>query len=216
MDDQVGEGRLLQRRLEGVDELMGQLADEADGVGEQVLAAGVLVGAGGRVERVEEPVPDPDPGAGDRVEERRLAGVRVAGERNGRDRASDRARPASSRGCARRRAARGAARRSGRGRAGDRSRSATRPGPWCRCRRPCGRRRGARGGSRGRACGRGCTRAARARPGACPRRCGRGRRRCRGSPRCGRSPARRGRSRGCAPGAARARRRRRPGWRRSA
>ena len=65
---------------------MGQLADEADGVGEQVLAARVLVGAGRRIERVEEPVPDPDAGAGDRVEERRLAGVRVAGEGDRRDR----------------------------------------------------------------------------------------------------------------------------------
>ena len=43
-----------------------------------------------RVERVEEPVLDADVGAGERVEQRRLARVRVAGER-------DRGRPARSR-----------------------------------------------------------------------------------------------------------------------
>ena len=53
-----------------------------------------------------------------------------------------------------------------------------------------GRRRGARGGSRAPACGPCCIRAGPARPAACPRPSGRGRRRCRGSPRCGRSPAR--------------------------
>ncbi len=65
---------------------MRQLADEADRVGEQVLAAGVLVGAGRRVEGVEEPIAHPHPGAGDRVQEGRLAGVGVAGEGDGRDR----------------------------------------------------------------------------------------------------------------------------------
>ena len=40
--------------------------------------------AGGRVERVEEPVADADLGAGERVEQRRLAGVRVARERDAR------------------------------------------------------------------------------------------------------------------------------------
>ena len=43
---EVGDRRLLERRAEGVDELVGQLADEADGVGEQVGAA---VQARGRV-----------------------------------------------------------------------------------------------------------------------------------------------------------------------
>ena len=53
MQDQVGESRLLERRLERLDELMRELADEADRVGHQVAAALVLVGAGRRVEGVE-------------------------------------------------------------------------------------------------------------------------------------------------------------------
>ena len=60
----------------------GQLADEADGVGHQVRAALEAQRARRRVERVEEPVADADLGAGERVEQRRLAGVRVAGERD--------------------------------------------------------------------------------------------------------------------------------------
>ena len=213
MQDQVGEHRLLERRLEGLDQLVGQLLDEADRVGQQVVAAGELEAAGGRVEGVEEPVPDPDLGAGQRVQQGRLAGVGVAGEGDARAARSGRARPASRRGCARAAPGAGAAPRCGRGRGGGRSRSGSRPGPWCRCRRHR-RRRGARGGSRGPACGPCCIRAGPARPAACPRPSGRGRRRCRGSPRCGRSPARRAPPRGCAPGAAPARRRRRPGWRR--
>ena len=54
------------------------------------------------------------------------------------------------------------------------------------------------------------TRAAPARPGRGPRGCARSGRRCRGSPRCGRSRCARGSSRGCAAGPARARARRRP------
>ena len=61
VQDQVGEHRLLERRLEGLDQLVGQLLDEADRVGEQVVAAGELEAAGGRVEGVEEPVPHSRP-----------------------------------------------------------------------------------------------------------------------------------------------------------
>ena len=82
MDDQVGEARLLERRLECLDELMGKLADEADRVGHEVAAPLVLVGASGRVERVEELRADAHARAGQRIEERRLARVRVAGERD--------------------------------------------------------------------------------------------------------------------------------------
>ena len=64
----------------------GQLADEADRVGEQEAPALVLEGAGGRVERVEEPLPHPDLGARERVQQRRLARVRVAGQRDRRQR----------------------------------------------------------------------------------------------------------------------------------
>ena len=46
----------------------------------RIAAALVRERAGGRVEGVEEPLPHPDPGAGQGVEQRRLAGVRVAGE----------------------------------------------------------------------------------------------------------------------------------------
>ena len=39
VEDEVGEARLLERRAERLDELVGQLADEADGVGQQVRPA---------------------------------------------------------------------------------------------------------------------------------------------------------------------------------
>ena len=58
MQDQVGEDGLLERRLERLDERMRKLADEADRVREQDAAALVREGAGGRVQRVEEPLPD--------------------------------------------------------------------------------------------------------------------------------------------------------------
>ena len=82
MQDQVGLARLVQRRGERVDDLVGQLADEADGVGQQVRTAVDAQLARRRVERVEEAVADADLGAGQAVEQRRLAGVRVAGERD--------------------------------------------------------------------------------------------------------------------------------------
>ena len=82
MQDEVGLARLVQRRGERVDDLVGQLADEADGVGQQVRAAVDAQLARRRVERVEEAVADADLGAGQAVEQRRLAGVRVAGERD--------------------------------------------------------------------------------------------------------------------------------------
>ncbi len=82
MDDQVRQPRLLQRRLESLDELVRELVDEADRVGDEVGAAVVLVAARGRVERVEEPRPDPHPRAGHRVQQGRLTGVGVTGERH--------------------------------------------------------------------------------------------------------------------------------------
>ena len=56
VEDQIGEPRLLERRPERIDELVGQLADEADGVGQQVVAPAGAQHPGGRVERVEQPV----------------------------------------------------------------------------------------------------------------------------------------------------------------
>ena len=191
----------------------GQLADEADRVGHQVVAALVPVRAGGRVERVEEPVPHSDLGARDRVQQGRLAGVGVAGQRHRRDARGVATGPHHRAVLSPGPSGGDAGPRSGRAPADGRSRSGTRPGPWCRCRRPCARRRGARGASTARACARGCIPAAPARPGACPPPCGHGRRRCRGSRRCGRSPVRRAPPRGSAPGGGPARRRWPPGWR---
>src|SRR5581483_2998837 len=82
VEDEVGDERLLQGRGEALDELVRQPADEADGVGNEVAAAVVLEGARGRVERLEEPVPDRDVRVCERVQERRLSRVRIARERD--------------------------------------------------------------------------------------------------------------------------------------
>ncbi len=86
MQQQVGDARLLQGRLERLDQLVWQLADEPDRVGDQIATPGVLVGPGGRVEGVKQPLSDAHAGSGERVEQRRLAGVRIAGERHRRHR----------------------------------------------------------------------------------------------------------------------------------
>ena len=93
--DQVRAHRLLERGREGLHELVRELADEADRVREQVLPAGDLERSGGRVERVEQALAHAHLGARDRVEERGLAGVRVAGERHRRQSRRARARGAS-------------------------------------------------------------------------------------------------------------------------
>src|SRR5205085_130635 len=82
MQDDVGDERLLERRREALDELMRQAADEPDGVGDEVAAPIVLEAARLRIERLEEAVVDGGVGTGERVEERRLADVRVPGERD--------------------------------------------------------------------------------------------------------------------------------------
>ena len=85
VQDQVGVDDLLERRSERLDQLVRQVAHEADGVGERVLAAaGRPRPADGRVERGEQRVLDEDAGVGDAVEQARLAGVRVAGDGHGR------------------------------------------------------------------------------------------------------------------------------------
>ena len=71
-----------------------QLADEADGVAHEVPAPDELVAARRRVERGEELVRDAHIGAGEGVQQRRLAGVGVADDRDrrgGRRRAGGRA-----------------------------------------------------------------------------------------------------------------------------
>ncbi len=80
----VGEQRLLERRGESFDELCRQAPDEADRVGEQVAPAVVVEATGRRVERLEQPVLDRHVRAGERVQERRLADVRVPGQGDGR------------------------------------------------------------------------------------------------------------------------------------
>ncbi len=82
MHEQLRAHRLLERRRERVDELVGQLADEADRVRQQVGAAAEPQGARRRVERVEQPVADAHVGARERVQQRRLAGVGVAHQRH--------------------------------------------------------------------------------------------------------------------------------------
>ncbi len=84
MHDQVCAERFLQGGREGVHESVRQLADEADGVGQQVAAPTDLERAGGGVERVEQPVAHAHLGAGERVQQRGLACVRVAGQRHSR------------------------------------------------------------------------------------------------------------------------------------
>ena len=90
VQDEVGDEGLLERRREPLDELRREAADEADGVGHEVALAVVLERSRGRVESLEEPVVDRRVRAGQCVQERRLADVRVAGER---DRRSCRAQP---------------------------------------------------------------------------------------------------------------------------
>ena len=58
MQHDVGDERLLERRGEALDELVGQAADEADRVGDEVASAVVLVAPRRRVERLEETVLD--------------------------------------------------------------------------------------------------------------------------------------------------------------
>jgi succinyl-diaminopimelate desuccinylase len=84
MEDEVGHERLLQRRGEPLDELMRQAPNEADRVRDEVAPPLVLEAARRRVDRLEQPVADRDVRVGERVQECRLACVRVPGERHGR------------------------------------------------------------------------------------------------------------------------------------
>ena len=86
VQDEVGDERLLERRREPLDELVWEAPDEADGVGDEVAAAVVLEAARRRVERLEEAVVDRRVGTRQRVQKRRLADVRVPGERDHRRR----------------------------------------------------------------------------------------------------------------------------------
>ena len=77
--EQVGVVQLLERRAERRDERRRKLVDEADGVRhEERAAAGQRHAPGRRIERRERLVRDEHGRAGERVEQRRLADVRVA------------------------------------------------------------------------------------------------------------------------------------------
>ena len=81
VQDHIRLADLLQGRAEGLDQLGGQVAHEADRVGERVLAP--VSGASpahGRVEGREERVLDEDARVRQTVQQRRLAGVRVPGD----------------------------------------------------------------------------------------------------------------------------------------
>ena len=83
VQQQIGVDDLFERRAERVDELVRQPAHEPDRVGEQHgLAAGQPQAARRRVERREQLVLDEHARVGEPVEQRRLAGVGVADERD--------------------------------------------------------------------------------------------------------------------------------------
>ena len=80
----IGVDGFFERRLEAGDEIVRQIADEADGVAEHDLGAALqFPGAGFGVERREELVVGIGAGGGERVEQRALAGVGVADDADG-------------------------------------------------------------------------------------------------------------------------------------
>ncbi len=84
VEEEIGVDGFFEGGLEAGDEVVGQIADEADGVAEQDLDAAVeLPGAGFGVEGGEELVVGVSAGGGEGVEERALAGVGVADDADG-------------------------------------------------------------------------------------------------------------------------------------
>jgi hypothetical protein len=81
VQDQVRVGRFLQRGPERLDQLVRQVADESDGVGEGEIAPGRRLGAADRrVERGEQGVLHQNPGSSERVQQAGLARVGVPGD----------------------------------------------------------------------------------------------------------------------------------------
>ena len=81
VDQQIGFGQLLQRGLERGHQLMRELADEADGVGEDERGvAGRADQPCRRIQRDEEPIRGDPPGSRQLIEQGGLAGVGVADE----------------------------------------------------------------------------------------------------------------------------------------
>ena len=97
VQEQVGMHRFFQRRLEAGDEIVRQVANKSDRVGQQHLRA-PLEPPGARlgVERGEQLVVGIRAGGGQRVEQRALAGVGVADDADGEMIESCAARPAGS------------------------------------------------------------------------------------------------------------------------
>src|SRR5258708_25804914 len=87
LDEDVGAVDLLERGPERVDELVRQLVDEPDGVGhDRGLAVTELDLAAGGIQRRKQLVLGlRDLAPDEAIEERRLAGVRVADDADGRD-----------------------------------------------------------------------------------------------------------------------------------
>ena len=87
MQQQIGIARFLQGRAKGRDQLVRQSPDEADGVRQNHLAhARQFDPPHGRIERGEQLVRHIGRGAGERIEQRRLAGIGIADQSDGRDR----------------------------------------------------------------------------------------------------------------------------------
>ena len=87
MDEEIGHDRLLERGVERLDELVGKLPNEADGVGEQERSAvGEVDLACRRVERGEEGVLHEDVRPGEATQEGGLARIGVADDRGVRHR----------------------------------------------------------------------------------------------------------------------------------
>src|SRR6202022_2544694 len=83
VEDEVGFGDLLKSGAEGGDELWRELLDESDGVGEQdTPPIGHDRGAGGWIKGGKDLVGLEDPGTGDGVHQRALAGIGVADHRH--------------------------------------------------------------------------------------------------------------------------------------
>jgi hypothetical protein len=77
VEHHVGRERFLERGGEALDELVRQAANETDRIGDEVAPAVLGERSRGRVECLEEAVVDGDRRVGQRVQQRRLAGVRV-------------------------------------------------------------------------------------------------------------------------------------------
>jgi hypothetical protein len=83
VNQEVGIAQLFQSRAEGVDEVFGEIGDEADGVGDADVALRRNVGAANRrIEGCERLVGDERIAAREPVEQRRFSGVRITDERN--------------------------------------------------------------------------------------------------------------------------------------